>query len=79
MDTHIKNILTIEGCDNPSCVQSVVEKNGENNQKVGKIGQVVSYAFAPRPEHDTIWTWWKGYDSVDAPRWNFEVEQFVVW
>jgi hypothetical protein len=54
VDTHIKNILTIEGCDNPSCVQSVVEKNGENNQKVGKIGQVVSYAFAPRPEHDTI-------------------------
>jgi hypothetical protein len=39
--THQK-ILAIEGCDNPSCVQNVVGKNGEDNQNVGKIGQVVS-------------------------------------
>jgi len=35
--TH-QEILVIEGCDNPSCVQSVVEKIGEDNEKVGKIG-----------------------------------------
>jgi hypothetical protein len=41
------------------------------------------------PEHDKMWARWaldilsksmlyKGYDGVNALRWNFEVEPFVV-
>ncbi len=37
-----QRIPTIEGCANPSRVQSVMEKNGEDNQKPGKIGQIVN-------------------------------------
>jgi hypothetical protein len=39
--TH-RGIFAIEGWGNPSCVQSVVEKIRENNQKVGKIGRIIS-------------------------------------
>jgi hypothetical protein len=33
-----KKTPTIEGCGNPSCTQSVVQKTGEVNKKFGKIG-----------------------------------------
>jgi hypothetical protein len=34
--TH-QGILAIEKWGNPNCIRSVVEKNGKDNQKVGKI------------------------------------------
>jgi hypothetical protein len=37
-----QGIPTIERCDNPSHVQNVMEKNGEDNQEHGKIGQIVN-------------------------------------
>jgi hypothetical protein len=24
-------------------------------------------------------TCWKGYDGVDAPKWNLQIEPFIVW
>jgi hypothetical protein len=30
-----QGIYTIEGCGNPSCIWSVVEKDGEDNRKAG--------------------------------------------
>jgi hypothetical protein len=36
----------IEGWGSPNCVRNVVQKLGENNQKVWKIGQVVCQTFA---------------------------------
>jgi hypothetical protein len=33
-----------------------VKKIGENNRKVGKIGQAINQTFAPRSEHDKIQT-----------------------
>jgi len=42
MCAHTSRRLTIEGCGSSSCVQSVMKKIGENNQKVGKIGQVMN-------------------------------------
>ncbi len=66
-----------------------MQKMGENNQKVGKIGQAISQTPIPRPEHDKIWAQW---DSdvpmnsmlekvwyVNVLRWNLEVESFVAW
>jgi hypothetical protein len=47
--------LAIERCGNPSHIQSVVENIEEDNQKVQKIGQVISQAFTPRSKHDKIW------------------------
>jgi hypothetical protein len=35
--TH-RRIPTIEGCGSPNCIRNVVEKDGENNRKVGKDG-----------------------------------------
>jgi hypothetical protein len=35
-----------------------MQKMGENNQKVGKIGQAISQTPIPRPEHDKIWAQW---------------------
>jgi len=49
-----QGILAIEGCGNPSHIQSVMENDGENNQKVRKDGQVVNQTFTPRPKHDKI-------------------------
>jgi hypothetical protein len=60
--THQK-ILAIEIWGSPSCVWSAMEKNGENNWKAGKTGQVVNQAFAPGLEHDKIWAWW----ALDVP------------
>jgi hypothetical protein len=51
--TH-KGKPTIEGCGNLSHTQSDVEKIGEDNQKVGKIGQTISQVPAPSPKHDKI-------------------------
>jgi hypothetical protein len=40
MDTHkVNEMCAIEGCGNPSCVSNVMEKIGEDNQKVGKINR----------------------------------------
>jgi hypothetical protein len=41
MHTH-QRIPTIEECGSPSCIQSVVEKFGEDNLKAKKTNQVVS-------------------------------------
>jgi hypothetical protein len=42
----------------------------------------------PRPEHDKIRAWWasdisleacwKMYDGANVPRWNLEIEPFVI-
>jgi len=53
-----RRICIIEGCDNPSCIQSTMEKDGENNQKVGKVSQTISQTSALRPKHDKIQTQW---------------------
>jgi hypothetical protein len=45
---------TIEGWGSPSCVQSVVQKIGEDNPKVRKINQTLSQMPTPRPKHDKI-------------------------
>ncbi len=52
--TH-QRILAIEGCVSPSHVQSVVQKNKEDNQKVGKIGRTINQAPTLGPKHDKIW------------------------
>jgi hypothetical protein len=49
-------IPTIEGCGNRSRVQNIVEKDGEDNWKVGKVGWAISQAFTLRLKHDNIWT-----------------------
>jgi len=35
-----------------------MEKSGEDNQKVGKIGKAIRQTPTPRLEHDKIWAWW---------------------
>jgi hypothetical protein len=37
-----RRIFIGEGWGNPSCVQNVVEKFKEDNQKAGKIGRTIS-------------------------------------
>jgi len=49
-----QEIPTIEGCGNPSHVQSVVEKNGEDNQKLGKISQIISQVPTLGLKYDKI-------------------------
>jgi hypothetical protein len=44
--THQK-VLTIEGCGNPSRVWSAMEKVGEDNWMVKKVGWIIS----PTPAH----------------------------
>jgi hypothetical protein len=51
-------ILIIEGCDNPSHIQSTMEKDGEDNWKVRKASQIISQMPTSRPEHDKIRTQW---------------------
>jgi hypothetical protein len=48
----------IEGWGSPSRVQNNIKKLRENNQKVGKISQIVSQVLAPGPEHDKIRARW---------------------
>jgi hypothetical protein len=59
----------IERCDNINCVQSVVEKNEEDNWKVGKIdrtiGQIVTQGMLER-------VWCYKYSK------NFEVKPFIA-
>jgi hypothetical protein len=74
---------TIEGWGNSSCVQSVVEKTKEVNQKVWNIGWIVSQEPIPRPEHNgfqiSCWkTCWKGSNGADALKWNLEIKPFVT-
>jgi hypothetical protein len=57
MYTHWK-MFAIEGWGSPSRIRNVVEKIGEDNWKVGKIGQGVNQMFAPRLKHDKIWARW---------------------
>jgi hypothetical protein len=49
-----QGIPTIEGCGSPSHVQNVVEKNGENNQKLGKMSQIISQVPTLRLKYDKI-------------------------
>jgi hypothetical protein len=42
------------GMGSPSHVRSVVEKTGETNQKVLKIGQIISQTLALWLKHDII-------------------------
>ncbi len=49
--TH-QGILAIEGWGNASCIQSLVEKNGEYNKKTKKIGWVINQKLTLRPKHD---------------------------
>jgi hypothetical protein len=35
-----------------------VKKGGEYNQKVGKVGRVISQMLTPRPKHDKIRAQW---------------------
>jgi hypothetical protein len=86
--THWGN-LAIEECGNPSHDWNVVEKNGEDNWKVGKIDQAIGQAPTPGLEHDKIGhdgphvsickTCQRGYDGANASKWNLEDEQFVVY
>jgi hypothetical protein len=39
--------LASEECGNMNCIQNVVEKIEENNQKVQKVGQVISHDTLP--------------------------------
>jgi hypothetical protein len=47
-------MFTIEGWGNPSCVQNVVEKIGEDNRKARKITQTINTMPTFGPEHDKI-------------------------
>ncbi len=63
--THQK-IHAIEGCGSPSCFWNIMEKDGENIWKVGKDGWAVSQMFAPRLEHDKIWTQWVSHILLES-------------
>jgi hypothetical protein len=49
-----QGILVIEGCGNPNHVQSIGEKDGEDNRKIGNVGQVVNQVPALKSKHDKI-------------------------
>jgi hypothetical protein len=83
--TH-QGMLAIEGWGSPSCIWSVVLKNGENNRKVGKTSQAISQAPALGPEHDKIqarWAsnvssksmlkkvWWCKWSKIESWSWTF--------
>jgi hypothetical protein len=51
-------IFAINGWVNPSHVQNVVEKFGENNQKDGKINWIVNQVPTLGPKHDKIQARW---------------------
>jgi hypothetical protein len=51
-------IPTIEGWGNPSCVQNVLEKIGEDNWNARKISRNVNQTLALELEHDKIQSWW---------------------
>jgi len=51
--TH-RGILGIEGWGNPNHVLNVVNKTKENNQKVGKINEILNQMLTFGPKHDKI-------------------------
>jgi hypothetical protein len=53
-----QRMLAIKRWGSPSHVQSVVQKIGEDNRKVGKISWIVNQAPTLGPKHDKIWAWW---------------------
>jgi hypothetical protein len=57
VQTHRK-MLTIEGRGNPNHIRNIIEKNKEDNQKVGKISWTINQTPALRPEHDKFRTQW---------------------
>jgi hypothetical protein len=61
--TH-QQMLIIERWGNPSHARSVVQKNGEDNQKAGKTSQTVNQALALGPKHDKIRAQW----AIDVSR-----------
>jgi hypothetical protein len=63
--THWKMLIT-KGWGSPSYIWSAVEKNGENNWKVRKIGQVVSQSLALGLKHDKIWAQWALNTSLES-------------
>jgi hypothetical protein len=46
--------LAIERYDNLNYIRKVMKKIGENNQKVRKIDQIISWTLALSLEHDII-------------------------
>jgi hypothetical protein len=66
-----------------------VEKDGQNNWKIGKVGWTISQMPVPRLKHDKIQEWWvsntlsksmlETYDGAIFLRWNIKVEPVVVW
>jgi hypothetical protein len=48
-------ISTIEICGNPSYIRIVVDKDEEDNRKVGKVGSIVNQTLTPRPKHDRFY------------------------
>ncbi len=82
--THWKR-PTIEGCDSLNHIQNIVDKIGENNQKVEKFGQVISQALGPGLKHDKIraqWVsntlsyimlkrvWWSKHSKMKSWKWT---------
>jgi len=63
--TH-QGMPTIKRWGSPSYVQSAVEKTREDNQKLKKIGWIVSQTFAPRPKHDKIQARWALNISLES-------------
>jgi hypothetical protein len=76
---------TIEGCDSLSHVQSAMEKNGEDNQKVEEIDRIISQVPTWGPKHDKIrarWAsnipsknmlkrvWWCKRSKMESWRWT---------
>jgi hypothetical protein len=55
--TH-RRMFAIKGWGNQSRVRNVVQKIGEDNWKVGKIGWIVNQAITLGPKHGKIQAWW---------------------
>ncbi len=58
MCAHALKRLAIEGCDNPSCVQRVMKKTKESNQKLGKTHWTINQIITLRLDHDKIQAQW---------------------
>jgi hypothetical protein len=83
-----RKIPIIERCGNLSHIQNVVEKDGQDNRKVGKASWAINQMHAFMPKHYKIWKQWvsnamsknmlERYDGVTVLRWNLKVEPFVA-
>jgi len=49
-----QEILVTERYGSPNNIRNIMKKTRENNQKVGKIGQVISQTPTQELEHDKI-------------------------